>query len=83
MPELDAIKEQTVGGLVFRRDHGHRRGQVPLPWMTPRGGLDYLRSTVKRIIRAAELRDELSFTAPSGANKTSRFVGIAAHSLSE
>ena len=38
MPELDAIKEQTVGGLVFRRDHGHRRGRVPLPWMTPRGG---------------------------------------------
>jgi hypothetical protein len=26
----------------------------------PRGRLDYLRSTVKRIIRAAELRDELS-----------------------
>ena len=63
MPELDAIKEQTVSGLVFRRDHGHRRGRVPLPWMTPRGGLDYLRSTVKRIIRAAELRDELSFTS--------------------
>jgi len=47
MPELDAIKEQTVGGLVFRRDHGHRRARVPLPWITPRGGLDYLRATVK------------------------------------
>jgi hypothetical protein len=63
MAELDAIKEQTVSGLVFRRDHGHRRGRVPLPWITPRGGLDYLRATVKRIVRAAGLRDELSFTS--------------------
>jgi len=37
MPELDAIKERTVSGLVFRRDHDHRRGRVPLPWITPRG----------------------------------------------
>src|SRR5882672_442507 len=63
MPELDATREQAITGLVFRRDHGHRRGRVPLPWMTPRGGLDYLRATVKHIIRAAELRDELSFTS--------------------
>jgi hypothetical protein len=63
MPELDAIKERTVSGLVFRRDHGHRRGRVPLPWMTPRGGLDYLQTTVKRIIRAAGLRDEFSLTS--------------------
>jgi hypothetical protein len=52
MPELDAIKERTVSGLVFRRDHDHRRRRVPLPWITPRGGLDYLRATVKRIVRA-------------------------------
>jgi hypothetical protein len=63
MPELDAIKERTVSGLVFRHDHDHRRGRVPLPWITPRGGLDYLRATVKRIVRAAGLRDELSFTS--------------------
>jgi len=63
MPELDAIKEQTVSGLVFRRDHSNRRGRVPLPWITPRGGLDYLRTTVKKIIRAAGLRDELSFSS--------------------
>jgi hypothetical protein len=62
-PELDAIKEQTVSGLVFWRNHDHRRGRVPLPWITPRGGLDYLRATVKRIIRAAGPRDELSFTS--------------------
>ena len=29
MPELEAIKERTVSGLVFRRDHDHRRGRVP------------------------------------------------------
>jgi hypothetical protein len=29
MPELDAIKEQTVGGLVFRRNRGDRHGRVP------------------------------------------------------
>jgi hypothetical protein len=49
--------------IVFRRDHDHRRGRVPLPWITPRGGLDYLRATVKRIVRAAGLRDELGFTS--------------------
>jgi hypothetical protein len=31
MPELDAIKERTVSGLVFRRDHDHRRRRVPCP----------------------------------------------------
>ena len=46
MPELEAIKERMVSGLVFRRDHDHRRGRVPLPWITPRGGLDYMRATV-------------------------------------
>jgi hypothetical protein len=34
-----------------------------MPWITPRGDLDYLRSTVKEVIRAAGLRDELSFTS--------------------
>lgn len=63
MPELDAIKATTLSGLVFRRDHAHRRNRVPLPWMTERGGLDYLRATVKEIIRSAGLRDELSFTS--------------------
>lgn len=66
MAELDAIKQGIVtgiDGLVFRRDHAHRRGKVPKPWITPRGGLDYFRSVVKDIIRAAGLRDELSFTS--------------------
>lgn len=63
MAELDALKAGIIGGPMFRRDHAHRRSAVPLPWITPRGGLDYLRSTVKEIIRAAGLRDELSFTS--------------------
>jgi hypothetical protein len=66
MAELDAIKAGVVvglDGLMFRRDHKHRRGKVPLPWITPRGELDYFRSVVKNIIRAAGLRDELSFTS--------------------
>jgi hypothetical protein len=63
MPELDAIKAITLSGLVFRRDHAHRRKRVPMPWMTERGGLDYLRATVKEIMRSAGLRDELSFTS--------------------
>jgi len=66
MAELDAIKAGVVvglDGLMFRRDHKHRRGKVPLPWITPRGELDYFRGVVKDIIRAAGLRDELSFTS--------------------
>ncbi|GAA3849427.1 hypothetical protein AFIC_001016 [[Pseudomonas] carboxydohydrogena] len=63
MAELDAIKAKTIAGLVFRRDHAHRRGAVLKPWITEKGGLDYLRSTVKDIVRAAGLRDELSFTS--------------------
>jgi hypothetical protein len=66
MAELDAIKAGAVvgiDGLIFRRGHAHRRGKVPLPWITPRGDLDHFRSVVKDIIRAAGLRDELSFAS--------------------
>ena len=63
MAELDEIKSRTVAGRMFRRDHTHRRTRVPLPWITPRGDLDHLRSVVKDIIRAAGLRDELSFAS--------------------
>jgi hypothetical protein len=66
MAELDAIKAADVvgiDGLIFRRDHAHRRSKVPLPWITPRGDLDHFRSVVKDIIRAAGLRDELSFAS--------------------
>ncbi len=29
--ELDAIKKTMVSGLVFRRDHEHRKSPTPLP----------------------------------------------------
>jgi hypothetical protein len=63
MAELDDIKTRAISGHIFRRDHGHRRSAIPLPWITPRGDLDYVRSVVKKIIRAAGLRDDLSFTS--------------------
>jgi hypothetical protein len=63
MEELDAIKETTVMGLIFRRDHKHRRSLSPLPWITERKDLRYLRSVVKKIVMAAGLRPELSFTS--------------------
>jgi hypothetical protein len=66
MAELDAIKACSVvgiDGLVFRRDHAHRRTPVPLPWIMPRGDLDYFLGVVNDIIRAAEPREELSFTS--------------------
>ena len=63
MAELDSIKANTIAGPMLRRDHAHRRASIPQPWITPRGDLDYLRAVVKKIIRAAGLRDELSFTS--------------------
>jgi hypothetical protein len=63
MAELDAIKEAIVSGLIFRRDHKHRRSHLPLPWITERKDLRYLRSVVKKIVAAAGLRTELSFTS--------------------
>jgi hypothetical protein len=29
MAELDAIKKTTISGLVFRRDHEHRKSRTP------------------------------------------------------
>ena len=63
MAELDAIKETLVLGLIFRRDHKHRRSPTPLPWITERKDLRYLRSVVKKIVGEAGLRTELSFTS--------------------
>jgi hypothetical protein len=63
MAELDAIKDTIVLGLIFRRDHKHRRSHIPLPWITERKDLRYLRSVVKKIVAAAGLRTELSFTS--------------------
>ncbi|MCP1842817.1 hypothetical protein ACVIHI_004263 [Bradyrhizobium sp. USDA 4524] len=51
--ELDAIKQVTVSGLVFRRDRAHRKSRTPPPWITERKDLRYLRSVVKDIVAAA------------------------------
>ena len=61
--ELDAIKETIVSGLIFRRDHEPRKSRIPLPWITASKDLRYLRSVVKKIVAAAGLRTELSFTS--------------------
>ena len=63
MTELDAIKATIVSGLVFRRDHHDRKSHIQLPWITERKDLRYLRAVVKKIVAAAELRGELSFTS--------------------
>jgi hypothetical protein len=63
MGELDRIKETSVSGPVFRRDHEHRRTPTQPPWITERRDLRYLRRVVKKIITAAGLRSELSFTS--------------------
>jgi hypothetical protein len=62
MAELDAIKRERIGGLMLCRDWGDRR-----PWPTwPRPDhvdLTHMSRKVKQIIRAADLRDELTFTS--------------------
>lgn len=59
MAEIDAIKRERIGGLILRRDWGDRS-----PWPTrDNSDLTHMSRIVKRIIRAAGLRDELTFTS--------------------
>ena len=62
MVELDAIKRERIGGLMLRRDWG---SHAPWPtWPEPdRLNLSCVSRKVKQIIRAAGLRDELTFTS--------------------
>ena len=62
MAELDAIKRTRIAGLMLCRDWGDRR---PWPSAGPKreNDLGFMRHKVKEIIRAAGLRDELSFTS--------------------
>jgi hypothetical protein len=62
MSELDALKRERIGGLMLRRDWGER---TPWPtWPTPNEvDLTHMSRKVKEIIRAAGLRDELTFTS--------------------
>ena len=60
--ELDAIKRERIGGLMLCRDWG-KRGPWPT-WPAPdRPDLTHMSRTVKKIIRAAGLREELTFTS--------------------
>lgn len=62
MAELDAIKRERIGGLMLRRDWGDR-GPWPT-WPTPDDvDLTHMSRKVKEVIRAAGLRDELSFAS--------------------
>jgi hypothetical protein len=62
MAELDAIKRDRIGGLMLCRDWGNR-GPWPT-WPKPdQPDFTHVSRKVKEIIRAAELRDELSFTS--------------------
>jgi hypothetical protein len=56
MTELDTSKRERIGGLMLRRDWGER-----IPWPSESGDLSLMRHKVKEIIRAAGLRDVLSF----------------------
>jgi hypothetical protein len=61
MAELDAIKRQRIGGLMLCRDWGER----PWPtWPKPdQPDFTHMSRKVKEVIRAAGLRDELSFAS--------------------
>jgi hypothetical protein len=62
MAELDEIKRARIGGLMLRRDWGSR-GPWPT-WPQPdRIDLTHMSRKVKQVMRAAGLRDELTFTS--------------------
>jgi hypothetical protein len=62
MCELDAIKRGRIGGLMLCRDWGDR-GPWPT-WPTPNEvDLTHMSRKVKDVIRAAGLRDDLTFTS--------------------
>jgi hypothetical protein len=62
MAELDAIKKTRIAGLMLRRDWGK---QDPWPTYPKEGEIDltHMSRKVKEVIRAAGLRDELSFAS--------------------
>jgi hypothetical protein len=60
---LDVIKKSMVSGLLFRRDHERRKSRTPLPWITERRDLQYLRHVIKDIVAVAGIRTELSFAS--------------------
>jgi hypothetical protein len=62
MAELDGIKRERIGGLMLCRDWGER-GPWPT-WPKPdQPDFTHMSRKVKEVIRAAGLRDELSFAS--------------------
>jgi hypothetical protein len=55
--ELDALCKDRIGGHLFRRDGTTK------PWYTSKGDRSYFIHEVKKVIREAGLRDELTFTS--------------------
>src|SRR5262249_30759369 len=60
--ELDEIKRTKIAGLMLTRDWG-QRGPWPTYGEDGEPDLDLMRRTVRKIIDAAGLRGELSFTS--------------------
>jgi hypothetical protein len=62
MAELDALKKTRIAGLMLRRDWGK---QDPWPTYPKEGEIDltHMSRKVKEVIRAAALRDELTFAS--------------------
>jgi hypothetical protein len=60
MAELDEIKRERIGGLMLCRDWGKRGPWPPKP---AEPDFTHLSRMVKKVIRAAGLREELSFTS--------------------
>jgi hypothetical protein len=62
MAELDAIKRERIGGLMIVRDWGDRS---PWPtWSSPDNPeLTFMIAKVRKVMRAAGLREVLSFTS--------------------
>ena len=89
MDELETIKARAVvgiDGLMFRRDHAHRRGSVPRPWITPRGGLESapFGSATSDLRQANAETVNLGRTeASTRKNESSPFVGMNCKVLSE
>lgn len=63
MARMDRLKAGRVGGTFFIRDWADPIAKMPIAWATAKGGLDFVRQKSKTVIRAAGLRDELSFTS--------------------
>ena len=62
MLELDALKRERIAGLMIRRDSAERAPSRT--WPSPDSpDLTHMSRKVKEIIRAAGLRDELTFTS--------------------